>query len=96
MKCVVCGCTDDVACKDGCSWAQVLSPGRGVCSQCPCPAPPSTLTKLQLRRRQALMSIVAKSDRRRRATIDKLKVELVLHETAVTDLRNFERQAAKS
>lgn len=53
------------------------------------------LTKMQKRRRQALMSILAKVDRRARATVEKLKIELVLRSTAAQDMRNFERSAIR-
>jgi len=33
--CVGCGCTDRLACTDGCSWAAAdRRTGRGVCSNC--------------------------------------------------------------
>jgi hypothetical protein len=40
-RCVACGCTDAVACVDGCYWAGLIevpsssrSPHRGICSRC--------------------------------------------------------------
>lgn len=95
MRCIVCGCTEEFACEGGCSWAARYTKDRGVCSSCPIPVPESMLTKIQKRRRQALTSILAKVDRRARATIDKLKVELVLRSTAAQDMRNFERSAIR-
>lgn len=35
-ECVGCGCTDQRACMEGCSWLGVnRRSGRGVCSSCP-------------------------------------------------------------
>jgi len=33
-KCVYCGCTDEMACPDGCAWLILISEDRGVCSAC--------------------------------------------------------------
>lgn len=34
--CIGCGCTDERACRGGCSWLRVdYSVGKGVCSRCP-------------------------------------------------------------
>jgi hypothetical protein len=36
IVCVGCGCTDDDACPDGCSWLRAdQDAGEGVCSNCP-------------------------------------------------------------
>ncbi len=32
--CVVCGCTDDKACKGGCEWTVKDGEGKGLCSKC--------------------------------------------------------------
>lgn len=34
--CIACGCTDDRACPDGCSWLRIdYRNRRGVCTNCP-------------------------------------------------------------
>lgn len=43
-KCISCGCTDNHACAEGCTWVQVdRKGGVGICSACVAKAVPATV-----------------------------------------------------
>lgn len=84
-----------MACEGGCSWVAMYTKDRGVCSSCPIPVPESMLTKEQKKQRQALTSILAKCDRRRRVAIGALQTLMAVYETAVANCRRFERGAIR-
>jgi len=45
--CIVCGCTDELACDGGCHWTRKIGRDKGLCSLCPEPVDGKELTKYQ-------------------------------------------------
>lgn len=100
MKCVVCGCTDDLACMDDivgpCRWAKTLTRDRGICSACPAPVPTRKLTLKQRTARKELADKVRRIEQHRRMQMNNARAAQEGYELAVEDLRSFERKLAKA
>jgi hypothetical protein len=91
--CIVCGCTDELACEEGCHWAQLIGKTKGICSSCPTPARNEQLTKEQKARRKLLASRIANLDGTRRLQLTYFKKAQESYERAVEERRDFERAA---
>lgn len=95
--CIVCRCTDDMACinSDGaCHWSRAIGKNAGVCSACPDPAPLTKLTPAQRVRRRVLTGHVATTDVRRRKLLEQVQTSNDVYESAIENLREFEHTMA--
>lgn len=91
--CVVCACTDEMACEEGCSWQKLIGKTKGVCSACPIPQPGPKLTKDQRARRKELAGLVSRLDGTRRLQLRYYVEAQRSYERTVEQLRDFERAA---
>ncbi len=88
--CVICACTDELACPEGCHWVEILSPRVGRCSMCP-PLSKAKLSKAQRADRRRLRLIVRNTDRRRRTLMRDYIRAMGDYMDAVNERREFER-----
>lgn len=91
--CVVCACTDEMACDGGCSWVRFIGKNKGLCSECPEPAKTEKLSKEQRARRKELAEKVQAINGTRRLQRRYYIQSLESYERAIEQLRDFERAA---
>lgn len=91
--CIVCACTDEMACDDGCSWVKLIGKSKGLCSACPAPANTQKLTKELRTRRKVMAGLVSRLDGTPRLQLRYFRQAQQSYEQAVEQLRDFERAA---
>ena len=69
--CIVCRCTDERACEEGCHWVRHIGRNEGVCSACPDPVPSKALTAKQRAQRKKLIKRVFHRDQVLQYSIDR-------------------------
>lgn len=92
--CVVCRCTDERACEEGCSWARKIGTKEGVCTACPDPVASSKLNAKQRGQRKKLIKRVYHRDQVMLYAIDRAHRARDEFERGVEQLRDFERAMA--
>jgi hypothetical protein len=88
--CIVCGCTDDFACVDGCSWTKKIGKSEGICSACPIPVPAKKLTVAQQLERKRRTKDTQNLARKRRELEEQLSQVEIDYDVTVESLRDFE------
>lgn len=94
--CIVCGCTDDLACSTedlvgACSWTRTIGRDRGVCSACPEPLPSRQLTPTQRAARAKHAARIRRIRNQVDYSIKRLHAESDSYERAREASREFER-----
>jgi hypothetical protein len=92
--CIVCRCTDERACEEGCSWARKIGKNEGLCTACPDPVSPKKLTAKQRAQRKKLSARVFHRDQVLQYSIDRAHRARDEFERGVEQLRDFERAMA--
>lgn len=92
--CIVCGCTEDLACVDEingpCSWRKLIGRDKGVCSSCPLPVDARRLTAAQKRERRELAEKVGRIARHRRLMAQNFRTASESYDQVADQMRYFE------
>lgn len=92
--CIVCGCTEDLACVDEmegpCSWKKHIGKDKGVCSSCPIPINARRLTAKEKRERAELADKVQRIAQHRRLMAQNFRAASEGWESAADQMRYFE------
>lgn len=92
--CIVCRCTEDRACEEGCSWARKIGKNEGVCTACPDPVPPNKLNPKEREQRKKLSKRVFHRNQVMLYSIDRAHRAQDDYERGREQLRDFERTMA--
>lgn len=92
--CIVCGCTEDLACVDGCSWTKTIGRNEGICSACPVPVSAKKLTVKQQLERKRRTNDAQQLACKRRELVQQLSQVEIYYDVTVESLRDFEHAMA--
>lgn len=88
--CIVCGCTDAMACHGGCAWQRKIGKDKGLCTNCPEPALAKHMTREQKIKRVELRGLVMVRNSKRREIARSYMSADRRYAEAVRRLRKFE------
>lgn len=98
--CIVCRCTEDLACVDDvdgpCSWKKLIGKNKGVCSSCPTPISARRLTAKERKERDELAEKVARIEQHRRLMAQNYRSAQESYETVADQMRYFELNMARA
>lgn len=92
--CIICRCTVERACEEGCSWALTIGRNEGLCTACPVPVPAKRLTPKQRAQRKKLEKRVFHRDQVLQYSVDRAHRARDEFERGVEQRRDFERTMA--